>query len=94
MSFSHEVKNEIKENKSLHELAKAFLAYGSITDPNKSYHLEFVTEEKNAEEIKNMLQKYRINAKIIKRKNNFVPYIKDADKISQFLGLIGAYSSL
>ncbi|MCL2611364.1 MAG: DNA-binding protein WhiA [Defluviitaleaceae bacterium] len=94
MSFSSIVKNEIKEKKPLSYLAKAFLEYGSITDPNKNYHLEFATDHERSKEIKEMLDDYGINAKIIKRKNSFVVYIKDGETISELLGHIGAHSSL
>ena len=93
MSFSTIVKNEIKENKLVSNLSKIFLEYGSITNPNKSYHLEFVTDYEKAIEIKVILDSYSINAKIIERKSNFVVYIKDAETISEFLGYIGAHSS-
>ena len=69
-----------------------FLIKGSVNDPKKSrYHLEFtVDEEEYAKFILKLLEQYNINAKIINRENNYMIYIKEAEKISDFLKIIGA----
>ena len=69
-----------------------FLIKGSINDPKKSrYHLEFnVDNYKYAEFIVKLLSQYYINAKIVIRANNYMIYVKEAERISDFLKLIGA----
>ena len=69
-----------------------FLIKGSINDPQKSrYHLEFnVDNYKYAEFIVKLLSQYYINAKIVTRANNYMIYVKEAERISDFLKLIGA----
>ncbi len=69
-----------------------FLIKGSINDPQKSrYHLEFsVDSVKYAQFIIKALEQYNIIAKIIARSNNYMIYVKEAEKISDFLKLIGA----
>lgn len=72
-----------------------FLATGSISDPEKTYHLEFNCKEyKLAEEIVESLNKFKLSSKIITRKGNYVVYLKDGEKIAVFLNLTGAHKSL
>ena len=69
-----------------------FLIKGSVNDPQKSrYHLEFTVDNvEYAKFILGILEQYNINAKIINRDNNYMIYIKEAEKISDFLKIIGA----
>ena len=73
-----------------------FMAVGSINDPKKSrYHLEFLVDnEMYAEFICELLNKYLLNGKILKRENKYMIYIKEAEKISDFLRLINAYNAV
>lgn len=77
-------------------LAGAFMASGSVNTPSKTnYHLEIAsTEEDHAKLIMKLMNKFYLNAKVIKRRNQFVTYIKAADKISDFLNVIGAHNHL
>ena len=109
MSFSSEVRDEIEkqkvwDNKSTlkqeEQIARicvreAFLQYGALSDPNKEYHLEmsFKTKKK-ADEIKEILLSNEINAKIIKRREKYVVYLKEGEDISNYLAFIGANSSV
>ena len=73
----------------------AFMGSGSITNPNKGYHLEFVSEnESNAYFLMDVINEFGFNSKIIMRKEKYIVYIKDSEKISDFLSLIGAYNSV
>ena len=73
------------------QIRQAFLESGSVNNPDKKYHLEMIFKDKNkAEEIKQLLIDSNINAKIIKRAQNYVVYLKDGEEISNFLALIGA----
>lgn len=72
-----------------------FLSIGSVTNPNNNYHLEMVfKEEELACEIRSLLTKYDITAKMAKRKNSYILYIKDVNQISDFLNIIGAHKAL
>ena len=73
-----------------------FLAKGSINDPKTSrYHLEIlVNDETYAKFINNILNNYNLNSKILKRDNKYMIYIKEAEKIGDFLRLIGTTKSL
>ncbi len=76
-------------------LRAAFLSGGSISDPEKTYHLEISTHNNYcAELIKELLSDYQINVKIIVRKGNYVAYIKEGEHIVDFLNVIGAHSAL
>ena len=73
-----------------------FVVSGSVNDPKKSrYHLEFVVDNNEyALFIKKLLDSYNLNAKIIKRTKNYTVYIKEAEKISDFLRVIKAYNAV
>lgn len=73
-----------------------FIATGSINDPKTSrYHLEFIVDNKEyAEYISHLLNKFNLNSKIIKREKNYMVYIKEAEKISDFLRVINAYQAV
>lgn len=73
-----------------------FIASGSINDPKKSrYHLEFIVDTlEYAEYIKEKLNTYYLNSKVIKRDNRYMIYIKEAEKIGDFLRMINAISAL
>lgn len=72
-------------------LAGLFLCNGTISDPNKSYHLEMIFENENhANETRDVLCSFEIKSKISLRKNKYVLYIKEGEKISDVLGIIGA----
>lgn len=73
-------------------LRGVFIIAGSINDPKKSrYHLEFLfnTEEYAKFIVKN-LNEFYLNSKYIKRDNKFMVYIKEAEKIGDFLRIINA----
>lgn len=72
----------------------AFLAAGSLSDPNKSYHLEIVLDsEDKALQLQKLMLGFELDAKIVERKRNFVVYIKEGANITDCLNLMGAYVS-
>ncbi|CAM3735593.1 DNA-binding protein WhiA [Erysipelothrix urinaevulpis] len=75
-------------------LAGAFLASGSINAPtSRHYHLEISTLRKElAQYMVQLLQQFDMDAKIIQRRLRYVVYIKAADKIADFLKVVGAYN--
>jgi DNA-binding protein WhiA len=73
----------------------AFLGSGSISDPEKNYHLEFVNNnKKHAEDLSILLTNYNLKVRIVNRKNYFVNYIKESEQIVDILNIIGAHNSL
>ena len=73
----------------------AFLASGSMTDPHKDYHLEFVTfRHRLSGDFEVLLKKFGLSPGIVVRKSNYVIYLKAADAISDVLTVIGAVNSL
>ncbi len=73
-----------------------FMTSGSINDPKTSrYHLEFLVDSKEyAYFIQRILNIFDLNSKVIKREKNYMIYIKEAEKISDFLRLIKAYNGV
>ena len=76
-------------------LRGAFLCIGSMSDPEKSYHLEFVCEqEKQAQQIQQTIAHFDLEAKIICRKKHYVVYMKEGAAIVDLLNVMGARLSL
>jgi len=77
-------------------LRGAFLASGSINSPlSTSYHLEIhSSEEVHAEALKELMNFFNLNAKTTKKKRGYIVYIKESEKISDFLRVVGAINAL
>lgn len=73
-------------------LCGAFLAGGSINPPEKTnYHLEITANnDKQAELLQELLERFDIHAKTIARRGKQIVYVKAAEKIADFLRIIGA----
>ena len=73
-------------------LRGVFLASGSINDPKTSrYHMELlITQPKEAVFIQKLLNVFDLNAKILSREKGFMIYIKEAEKISDYIKILGA----
>ena len=73
-----------------------FMICGSINDPKTSrYHLEFViSNEKTANFVNDLLNEFNFNSKVLKRDKNYMVYIKESEKISDFIKLLNAVNSL
>lgn len=73
----------------------AFLASGSISDPNKFYHFEIVCSTlRKAEQLRGIVNSFEVDAKIIQRKKYFVVYIKEGTHIVDILNIMEAHVSL
>ena len=77
-------------------LRGAFLAGGSVNNPETSrYHLEIYSlYEEHNEMIAEMINRFGLNAKTTSRRSGYIVYLKEAEKIADFLQLIGATSSM
>lgn len=73
----------------------AFLAAGSVSDPEKTYHLEITVHEPFlAEELSSLINSFGLKSKIVGRKGNFVVYMKEGEDIVDFLNIVGAHTAL
>lgn len=77
-------------------LRGAFLAGGSVNNPETSrYHLEIYSlYEEHNEMIAEMINQYGLNARMTNRRSGYIVYLKEAEKIADFLQLIGATTSM
>lgn len=77
-------------------LRGAFLAGGSVNNPEgSSYHLEISSMyEEHCEALCELINRYGLNARCIERKKGYVLYLKEGEKIIDFLSLIGAHQAL
>lgn len=94
---TNSIPKEVFDNEVLKRayLRGAFLGGGSISDPEKNYHMEFVTNNEDfAKSLKDLINKLGFNCKVVSRKNNFVVYLKESEQISDLLSIIGAHNAL
>lgn len=76
-------------------LRGAFLCAGSMSDPEKGYHLEIVcNNEQQAQQIRELLSGFEIEGRIVLRKKYFVVYVKEGSGISDFLNVTEAHVAL
>ena len=96
--FNHTIAQELipKKNQKRAYLRGAFLAGGSVNNPETSaYHLEvYSLYKEHGEALANLMNEFGLNAKTIERKKGFVTYLKEAEKISDFLNLVGAHQAM
>ncbi|MDD2260558.1 MAG: DNA-binding protein WhiA [Acholeplasmataceae bacterium] len=94
-TYNYDLLTASNEEKQAY-LKGAFLASGSVNDPIKpNYHLEIFTKSKNeAIYVQRLMNHFDLNARITKRRNGLIIYIKEAEAISEFLKVIGAYDSV
>lgn len=73
----------------------AFIASGSMSEPSKSYHLEIVcSTEQRAVFVRDMINSFGLDAKIVQRKKTFVVYLKEGSQIVDVLNIMEAHNAL
>lgn len=84
------------EQRSRSYLRGAFLAGGSVNNPEKSaYHLEiYSVYEEHCEDLVTMMNQFNLNARSVERRSGYIAYLKGSEQIADFLALIGATSSM
>lgn len=96
--FTYTIHSDIFEKECCRKayLRGAFLAGGSINNPEtSSYHLEiFNFSKKHNHSLWKLFHTFDLKAKELKRRNGFINYIKEAEKITEFLIIIGATNAL
>lgn len=93
-SSAGELQDEIINCCNAAFLKGAFLSCGTCSDPNKSYHIEFVAPFRTLSfDLLKILTDYGLNAKHMLRRGINVIYIKDSASIEELLALIGAHSA-
>lgn len=76
-------------------LRGAFLAGGSISNPEGNYHLEIITNDVVlADDISTLLNRFNLKAKVSTRKKFHVVYLKESEHIFEFLAIIGAHQAV
>lgn len=77
-------------------LRGAFLAGGSVNNPEtSSYHLEIANAyEEHNQSLCELMNRFDLRAKILERRNGYITYIKESEKITEFLNLTGAHQAL
>lgn len=73
----------------------AFLAGGSISDPEKTYHMEFVNhDEEHGQQLMALINSFEMDSKMILRKKNHVVYLKEGNQIVDLLNIMEAHIAL
>src|SRR5699024_12596963 len=87
------IKNYVRKRSCLRG---ALFAGGSVNSTETSlYHLEiFSLYEEHSADLTALMNQYELNSKQLERKKGYISYLKEAEKISDFLSLIGGYQAL
>ncbi|HEY9576968.1 MAG TPA: DNA-binding protein WhiA [Pseudobacillus sp.] len=97
-SFVHNISSSLIEKKCCRRsyLRGAFLAGGSVNNPEtSSYHLEiFSLYKEHNDALCELMNSFDLNSKTLERKKGFITYLKEAEKITEFLNIVGAHSAL
>ncbi|WP_010676561.1 DNA-binding protein WhiA [Bacillus timonensis] len=97
-SLRQEISSELVAKKCCKRsyLRGAFLAGGSVNNPEtSSYHLEiFSLYKEHNDSLCELMNVFELNAKTLERKKGFITYLKEAEKITEFLNVIGAHQAL
>lgn len=96
--FTHNISEELIKKKCCKRsyLRGAFLAGGSVNNPEtSSYHLEvFSLYKEHNDSLCELMNTFDLNSKTLERKKGFITYLKEAEKITDFLGVVGAHNAL
>ncbi|MBC5786794.1 MULTISPECIES: DNA-binding protein WhiA [Clostridiaceae] len=86
---------QLKDENALASFVRgAYVSCGSMNDPHKEYHLEFVVQNHDlAANLASILSSVNIPIKLTQRKNNFILYLKESENIEDLLTLMGATNS-
>ncbi|QIB69094.1 DNA-binding protein WhiA [Aminipila butyrica] len=73
-----------------------FLGAGTISDPEKGYHMEFVCSTQTlAGDVKKLINSFvDLHAKQVQRKKNYVVYVKESEQIADILNILKAHGQL
>ncbi len=96
-SMNYSIPDELVEERECKRayIRGAFLGGGSVSNPEKTYHLEFVTNsEEHSEGLCNLINSFGLNAKIVLRKDNHIVYLKEGEQIVDLLNIIQAHNAL
>ena len=97
-SFIHEISPELIKKKCCRRsyLRGAFLAGGSVNNPEtSSYHLEiFSLYKEHNDSLCEVMNTFYLNSKTLERKKGYITYLKEAEKIAEFLNIVGAHQAL
>jgi DNA-binding protein WhiA len=97
VSLNYGINPKLIENEKCKKayIRGAFLGGGSISNPERTYHLEFVTHDMEyAQDLSKVINTFKLMSKVIQRKNSFIVYIKEGEQIVDLLNIIGAHNSL
>ncbi len=73
----------------------AFISVGSVNNPEKNYHLEFVMPSYElAAQLRDLVNTFDLDSKVVERKDHFVVYLKEGEQIVDLLNVMGAHVAL
>ena len=97
-TINHSISQELVAKKCCKRsyLRGAFLAGGSVNNPETSaYHMEvYSLYKEHNDALCELMNGFELRAKTLERKKGFITYLKEADKISEFLSIVGAHTAI
>ncbi|MCL1862550.1 MAG: DNA-binding protein WhiA [Defluviitaleaceae bacterium] len=98
-SFTKAVRSELSENNKKMDRQRAFvrdcfISSGVVSNPSRTYHLEFSLGEEGADKLVKILSGFGLRPKKFARGGQFVVYLKEAEEIADVLKVVSAHKSL
>lgn len=97
-TFTHNISEKLIHKKCCKRsyLRGAFLAGGSVNNPEtSSYHLEISSlYQEHNDALCELMNTFGLKSKTLERKKGFITYLKEAEKISDFLSIVGGHNAL
>lgn len=73
----------------------AFLGGGSISNPERTYHFEFITnDDEYSRDLSELVNSFGLKSKVVTRKDYFIVYIKEGEQVVDLLNIMGAHNAL
>lgn len=96
--FAHDINKDLVKKKCCRRsyLRGSFLAGGSVNNPEtSSYHLEIASLYKEHNDaLCELMNSFGLNSKTLERKKGYITYLKEAERITEYLNIIGAHNAL
>ncbi|OHW62051.1 sporulation transcription regulator WhiA [Andreesenia angusta] len=73
----------------------AFLGGGSISNPERTYHFEFITnDDEYSKDLSELVNSFGLKSKVVTRKDYYIVYIKEGEQVVDLLNIMGAHNAL
>lgn len=95
--LSHRISKNVVKNRCCRRsyIRGAFLGGGSISNPERTYHFEFITNDvEYSRDLSELVNSFGLKSKVVLRKEHYIVYIKEGEQVVDLLNIMGAHKAL